>query len=79
MLYSRKRETKPRIKGRHLNELLLTEMAVNYFAANSILPGRSRGNHKSRQRLDRHGTIVSGSFATSRHCNVQGSTANDEQ
>ncbi len=39
MLYSRKRETKPRIKGRHLNELLLTEMAVNYFAAYSILPG----------------------------------------
>lgn len=33
MLYSRKRKMKPRIKGRHLNELLLTEMAVSYFAA----------------------------------------------
>jgi hypothetical protein len=26
-----KRRTSPRIKGRHLKELLLTEMAVNYF------------------------------------------------
>lgn len=30
------------MKGRHLNELLLTETAVNYFAAYSILPGYLR-------------------------------------
>ena len=29
-------------------------------------------NRQSRQRLDRHGTIVSGSFATFHHYNVQG-------
>lgn len=29
-------------------------------------------NRQNRQRLDRHGTIVSGSFATFHHYNVQG-------
>ena len=36
------------------------------------LPAQKQGNRKSRQRLDRHGTIVVGSCETFHHYNVQG-------
>lgn len=46
---------------------------------NTFVRANGNRNRKSRQRLDRHGTIVVGSCETSHHYNVQGCEVNDEQ